>query len=227
MMSGIVSHQPEVASGTSGTRMPSPATSRMNPTRMRFAGRPLALRPARIATKNMLSDSGAIDSPASRALYSSTICRYSGSTIMVPPSAICCISCPLTPDWKTFDLKSTGSISVALPRFLRLTSHQAKPSSAMMPSPISSATYSPPSCHTRMPRTMPPMPITESTAPPQSTTREPVYLASFTSAMPESTIAITTASPANPTRQDHSVVMRPPRSGPTAAAIAADAPTRA
>ena len=55
--------------------MPSPATSRMKPTRMRFAGRPFALRPARIATTNMLSESGAIDSPACSALYSSTICR--------------------------------------------------------------------------------------------------------------------------------------------------------
>ena len=75
MMSGIVSHQPEVASGTIGTMIPSPTTSRMNPSRMMFAGRPFALRPARMAMTNMLSESGAIESPASSALYSSTICR--------------------------------------------------------------------------------------------------------------------------------------------------------
>ena len=37
--------------------------------------RPPALRPATIATANMLSDSGASESPASIALYSRTICR--------------------------------------------------------------------------------------------------------------------------------------------------------
>ena len=74
---------------------------------------------------------------------------------------------------------------------------------------------------------MPPMPTTERAAPPQSTTREPVYFASFTRAIPESTTAMTTASSANPTRQVQTVVMKPPRSGPTAAAMAAEAPTRA
>ena len=119
-MSGRVSHQPEVASGTSGTITPSPTTSRMKPSRMMFAGRPFARRPASSAITNMLSDSGAIDRPASSALYSSTICRYSGSTIIVPPRAICCSSCPLTPDWKSLERNRAGSISVALPRFLRL-----------------------------------------------------------------------------------------------------------
>ena len=32
---------------------------------------------------------------------------------MAPPSAICCRSCPLTPDWKIFDSNSAGSTSVA------------------------------------------------------------------------------------------------------------------
>ena len=41
-----------------------------------LAGRRLpARRPATSATANMLRESGAMDSPASRALYSSTICR--------------------------------------------------------------------------------------------------------------------------------------------------------
>ena len=53
----------------------SPTTVRTKPQRIRFAGRPFAMRPAISATANMLSDSGAIDSPACRALYSSTICR--------------------------------------------------------------------------------------------------------------------------------------------------------
>ena len=36
-----------------------------------------------------------------------------------------------------------------------------------------------------------------------------------------------TTSPANPMRHDQTVVMKPPTRGPTAAAMAADAPTRA
>ena len=42
-----------------------------------------------------------------------------------------------------------------------------------------------------------------------------------------STTRITTASSANATRHEKYVVMKPPSSGPTAAAIAADAPTSA
>ena len=45
--------------------------------------------------------------------------------------------------------------------------------------------------------------------------------------MPASTTAMITASSAKPTRQDRNVVMNPPRSGPTAAAMAAEAPTSA
>ncbi len=41
------------------------------------------------------------------------------------------------------------------------------------------------------------------------------------------TTAMMTASSANPTRQERNVVMNPPSRGPTAAAMAADAPTRA
>ena len=52
-----------------------------------------------------------------------------------------------------------------------------------------------------------------------------MYGTSCTSLMPDSTIAMTTASSRNAMRQDRYVVMKPPISGPTAAAIAADAPT--
>ena len=45
--------------------------------------------------------------------------------------------------------------------------------------------------------------------------------------MPDSTMAMITASSRKPTRHDRYVVMNPPISGPTAAAIAAAAPTRA
>ena len=45
--------------------------------------------------------------------------------------------------------------------------------------------------------------------------------------MPDSTTAMTTTSSAKPTRHDRYVVTKPPRSGPTAAAIAAAAPTSA
>ena len=92
MSSGMTSAQPEVARGTMGRRLAKPIASRTNPTWMTMAGRRLPERlPASSATANMLSDSGASDSPARIASYSSTICRKIGSAIIVPPRAICCI----------------------------------------------------------------------------------------------------------------------------------------
>jgi hypothetical protein len=72
---------------------------------------------------------------------------------------------------------------------------------------------------------MPPMPTAESSAPTQSTPRGPVYGTSRTSLMPDSTIAITRSSSRNAIRHDRYLVMKPPSNGPTAAAIAAAAPT--
>ena len=71
------------------------------------------------------------------------------------------------------------------------------------------------------------MPITDRTAPTASTSRGPVYGTSRTSLSPDSTTAMTTASRRNPTRHDRKVVTKPPSRGPTAAAMAADAPTSA
>ena len=75
--------------------------------------------------------------------------------------------------------------------------------------------------------TMPPIPMTDSTPPTRSIVRAPVYATSFTRPRPDRTTAMMTASPRNARRHDRNVVMKPPMSGPTAAAIAADAPTRA
>ena len=72
-----------------------------------------------IATKNMLSDSGASESPACSALYSRTICRKIGRAIIAPPRAICCIICPWIPSVKIFDAKRIGSIRTGLPSRLR------------------------------------------------------------------------------------------------------------
>jgi hypothetical protein len=71
------------------------------------------------------------------------------------------------------------------------------------------------------------MPATDSTAPTTSTSRDPVYGTSRTRPIPDSTTAMTTTSSPNATRHDRYVVMTPPSSGPTAAAIAAAAPTSA
>ena len=49
----------------------------------------------------------------------------------------------------------------------------------------------------------------------------------MTNRLPSNTIAMTTTSSPNATRYDRNVVMKPPISGPTAAAIAAAAPTSA
>src|SRR5690606_2983367 len=63
--------------------------------------------------------------------------------------------------------------------------------------------------------------------PTTSTVRSPVYGTSRTSRTPRSTTATTAASSPNATRHDSVVVMTPPSSGPTAAAIDAAAPTSA
>ena len=67
----------------------------------------------------MLSDSGASESPACSALYSRTICRKIGRAIIIPPSAICCIICPVIPSLKIFDANRTGSIRTGFPSRLR------------------------------------------------------------------------------------------------------------
>ena len=74
MISGIRSHQPESARGTIGTSTTKPTIRSRKPHRMRLAGRRLPdLFPTIMATANMVSESGAIDSPDCIALYPSTI----------------------------------------------------------------------------------------------------------------------------------------------------------
>ena len=74
---------------------------------------------------------------------------------------------------------------------------------------------------------MPPMPTTDRTAPTTSTSRGPVYGDVANEPDARQHDRDDTTSSANPTRQDRNVVMKPPSSGPTAAAMAADAPTSA
>ena len=67
--SGIASHQPLSTRGTIGMIASIPMLSSANPIRMRPAGRRFAARwPARVATANMLSESGASARPACSAL---------------------------------------------------------------------------------------------------------------------------------------------------------------
>ena len=90
MSSGIVRAQPESARGTMGSNAATPMVRRRNPARMMPAGRLFPARfPASSATANMLSDSGAIESPDPIALYSRTIWRKIGKAIIRPPSEIC------------------------------------------------------------------------------------------------------------------------------------------
>ena len=104
----------------------------------RAGGRP-ARRPASIATANMLNDSGAIERPACIALYSSTICRKIGSTIIVPPSAICCDICPVTPRRNSCDAEQVGIEQRRLPSRLRVTSQQRGCPARPAPTAISAA----------------------------------------------------------------------------------------
>ena len=73
---GITRDQPESALGTIGISNNIPIVRSANPDRTMLLGlRFPALLPASSAIPNMLSESGAMDRPASMALYSSTICR--------------------------------------------------------------------------------------------------------------------------------------------------------
>ena len=84
-------YQPESASGTIGMISARPRVLSANPVRMILAGRRLPdFRPARIATANMVNESGAIDKPVSSASYSSLICRKIGSAIIAPPRVMFC-----------------------------------------------------------------------------------------------------------------------------------------
>ena len=108
----------------------SPSVLSANPARTRDAGRRLpALRPARIATANMLSESGASVRPACIALYSSVICRKIGRTIIAPPRVICWSICWEIPILKCGNAKSWGSSRVTFPCRFRRTSHQARSAS--------------------------------------------------------------------------------------------------
>ena len=134
-------YQPESASGTIGMISARPSVLSANPVRMILAGRrPPDLRPARIATANMVSESGASDRPVSRASYSSLICRKIGSAIIAPPSVMFCSICPVIPSLKCGSANSSGSSSVTLPSRWRRTSQRASAHSASAPIAISSTT---------------------------------------------------------------------------------------
>ena len=129
-----MSHQPKSARGTSGMTSSSPTVVSANPAQTMVLARRLpAIRPASIATANMLSDSGARESPACIALYSRVICRKSGSTIIAPPRVICWSICWVTPSRKCGRRNRSGSISVGFPWRFRRTSQyasEASPTSA-------------------------------------------------------------------------------------------------
>ena len=175
MTRGMTRYQPLSTRGTMGMMIAIPTAASRNPARMMAAARRLPARfPAMTATANIVRDSGASDRPACIALYSSVICRNSGSTIIAPPRATCCSIWAEMPAVKLGLRNRSGSSSVTFDSRLRRTSQRASENSATAPTAISSTTNSPPSCQTRMPSTTPPMPMTDSTAPTLSISREPV-----------------------------------------------------
>ena len=93
-----------------------PSVLSAKPTRTMLLGRRFpAFRPASSATANMLSDSGARESPACIALYSSVICRKIGSAIIAPPRVICCSICWEIPIRKCGKRNRSGSSRVGFP----------------------------------------------------------------------------------------------------------------
>ena len=172
---GSTRYHPESTLGTRGMMAAMPTVLSANPARTMLAGRRFpALRPASNAMPNIDSDSGASESPACMALYSSVIWRKSGRAIIAPPRVICWSICCEIPMRKFRCLKRAGSRRVGFPCLLRRTSQKASAASITAPIPMMSPTNSPPSCQTRMPSTTPPIPTTESTAPTASILRGPV-----------------------------------------------------
>jgi hypothetical protein len=101
-----------------------PSDRSAKPARMMLlALRAPARRAARSATANMLSDSGASDSPAWSALYSRTIWRKIGSAIIAPPRASAGAAAR-DAEPEDGDRNRSGSIRASLPSRLRRTSHQ-------------------------------------------------------------------------------------------------------
>ncbi len=74
-----------------------------------------------------------------------------------------------------------------MPARFRRTSHQARSASDTAPIASSAPTASPPSCHTRIPSTSPPMPSTDRTAPTRSMPRSPVKGTSLIRPIPDRT----------------------------------------
>ena len=216
MTSGIASHQPESARGTIGSSTRMPSESSAKPARMMLAGRRSPARlPASIATKNMLSDSGASDRPACSALYSSTIWRKIGSEIIAPPSAICWSVCPEMPSRKMHrreqvriderQLRRRACAGRATRRTGRATRRRS-PAARRRPRRPPPTPGCPARCR--------PCPAPTGSRPTRSMPRGPVYGTSLTIRMPDSTTPMTTSSSRNPTRHDRNVVMKPPSERP-------------
>ena len=218
--------QPESARGTIGIRIATPMVSRAKPMWMSLLGRRFpALFPGEQRDANMVSESGASESPASSALYSSTICRKSGSAIISPPSAICCSDCAEMPMAEELELEEVRVDQRGLPWCLRRASqqpaspghradadHHTDPGPALLPD--------------QDPEHDPAHADAERIAPTTSTcgrrcTGRPDQPHADQDDPDDHDLA------EEPTRQERYVVMNPPSSGPTAAAIAAEAPTSA
>ena len=164
--------------------MARPTVLSANPVRMIVAERRLpALRPARIATANMVSESGAMDRPVCNASYSSLISTKIGSAIIAPPSVTLCQHLPGIPI-----LKCGGRERIRIEQGHLLALHGAARASGRGPTARAPRSRSaarrnrrPPATRHATPSTTPPIPTTDRPAPTPSTCRSPVYGTSFNS----------------------------------------------
>ena len=185
-----------------------------------------AFLPASSATPNIVSESGAIDRPVCSALYSSTICRKIGIAIIEPPSAICCSICPVI-------RAGTTSTGTGQDRSAPVSHHAfgGRASKRTIPSRL----RQPP----RAPRRTPRLPARRGcpgrVRPCRRRTgarrrRRCAEVPCTAHLEPDRYLKDDRDDhdlQRKPTRHDRKVVMKPPSKGPTAAAIAAEAPTMA
>ncbi len=147
--------------------------------------------------------------------------------IIAPPRAMFWSICPEIPNLNSMDLNRSGSMSAGFPSRFRRTQpvgergerddadrqEQADGFAALLPDEDAQHESAHP--EDRQGRTDE---VDSSRAGVRHVADEPAS---------QSTMAMTTTSSRNATRYDRKVVMKPPINGPTAAAIAAAAPTRA
>ena len=196
----------------------------------RTENRPDRRAPA-AAARNIITDTGSILIPVSRASRPSTICRYSGTVKKMPIRIRFCESNPISPDRTGGISNRSRCTSGSVPDASRCRCQRTNAHSSTPPAAITKNVSENPNGSTgesfgfsqpqvlawSVPRTIAPSPTAERIAPVRSKRGlAPSRIASWTKGLIARMPRTMTTSPTNTTRQLSSVVAQPPRMGPIA-----------